>query len=423
MATTAVLSRFGASDRAQMAADAGRVIERLRKHGAGPNGGVTRLVYSPEWRAAMADIEEWLAEMRLAVRHDAVGSRFGRLVGESSSVVLSGSHTDSVKQGGAYDGTLGVVMAGCAIGWLARNMGKPARTLEVYANCEEESSRFASNFWGSRALTGRIATGDADRLTDENGETIGSAMRACGLDPAAIPSARRQDLGAYVEPHIEQGPVLVESRDVIGVVDRVVGVRVIRVTLNGVSGHAGTMPMANRHDPLAGAAEIIAGAERVAREMGAPAVATVGSIAAKPGGFNQIPGEAAFTLDFRHPDDHVLDAFEHELRKLIQEVSAGRGLDVQVGQMLHQTGIKFDSKICASLEASCSESGVRWRRMPSGAGHDAQVIGTICPAAMLFVPSQGGHSHRPDEHTELADIASGIEVLVRTLFRLAYQDS
>ena len=423
MATTAVLRRFGASDRAQLAADAGRLIERLRKHGAGPNGGVTRLVYSPEWQAAMADIEEWLLESGLAVRHDAVGSRFGRLQGESSSVVLSGSHTDSVKQGGAYDGTLGVVIAGCAIGWLARNMGKPARTLEVFANCEEESSRFASNFWGSRALTGRIAPGETDRLTDENGETIGSAMRACGLDPASIPSAHRKDLGAYVEPHIEQGPVLVESRDVIGVVDRVVGVRVIRVTLHGVSGHAGTVPMANRHDPLAGAAEIMSGAETIARRMGPPAVATVGCIAAKPGGFNQVPGEATFTVDFRHTDGDVLDGLERELRHLIDTVSARRGLQVRLGQVLSQAGIEFDGKICAALEASCAESSVRWRRMPSHAGHDAQVIGTVCPTAMLFVPSQGGHSHRPDEHTELDDIGSGIEVLVRTLFRLAYQDS
>ena len=423
MATTAVLSRFGTSDRAQLAADAGRVIDRLRRHGALPNGGVTRLVYSPEWQAAMADIEEWLAEMRLAVRHDAVGSRFGRLAGETPSVVLSGSHTDSVKQGGAYDGILGVVMAGCAIGWLARNMGKPIRTLELYANCEEESSRFASNFWGSRALTGRIAPGETEKLTDENGETIGAAMRACGLDPGAIAGAHRKDLGAYVEPHIEQGPVLVESGDEIGVVDRVVGVRVIRVTLHGVSGHAGTVPMASRHDPLAGAAEIIASAERIAREMGAPAVATIGSVSAKPGGFNQIPREATFTVDFRHPDDLVLEGFEQGLRSMFHEVCAQRGLDVEVGQMLHQTGIKFDSAICASLEESCSEAGVRWRRMPSGAGHDAQVIGTVCPAAMLFVPSQGGHSHRPDERTELEHIGSGIEVLVRTLYRLAYQDS
>src|SRR5436309_15861475 len=127
MATTAVLSRFGASDRAQLAADAGRLIERLRKHGGGPNGGVTRLVYSPEWQAAMADIEEWLLESGLAVRHDAVGSRVGRLEGESPSVVLSGSHTDPVKQGGVYDGTPAVGIAGCAIGWLLRNMGNIGR--------------------------------------------------------------------------------------------------------------------------------------------------------------------------------------------------------------------------------------------------------------------------------------------------------
>jgi allantoate deiminase len=165
----------------------------------------------------------------------------------------------------------------------------------------------------------------------------------------------------------------------------------------------------------------MAGAERTARDMGAPAVATVGSIIAKPGGFNQIPSEATFTLDFRHPDDTVLDGFEQRLRTLIEEVSTRRGLEVQLGDMLHQTGINFDSKICAALEASCSETGVRWRRMPSHAGHDAQVIGTICPAAMLFVPSQGGHSHRPDERTELGHIGSGIEILVRTLFRLAYQ--
>jgi allantoate deiminase len=421
MATTAVLSRFGASDRAQLAAEAGRVIDRLRRHGADPDGGVTRFVYSPEWLAAMADIEQWFSESGLAVRHDAVGSRFGLLQGESPTVVLCGSHTDSVKQGGAYDGVLGVVMAGCAIGWLSRNMGKPHRTLEVFANCEEESSRFGCNFWGSRAITGRIAPGETEMLTDEQGETIGNAMRACGLEPEAIPHARRKDLFAYVEPHIEQGPVLVESSHEIGVVDRVVGVRVISVTLDGVSGHAGTVPMARRHDALAGAAEIMVRAERLAQSMGAPAVATVGSIAARPGGFNQVPGEAAFTVDFRHPDDQVLAGFDQELRKLIREVGGRRGLGVHVGQVVSQAGIQFDEEICSALEVSCREAEARWRRMPSHAGHDAQVIGMICPAAMLFVPSQGGHSHRPDERTELEHIGCGIEVLVRTLFRLAYQ--
>ena len=423
MATTAVLSRFGASDRAQLAAEAGHMIEKLRRHGAVADGGVTRLVYSAEWQAAMAEVEQWLSESGLAVRADAVGSRFGRLQGESPSVVMSGSHIDSVKQGGAYDGTLGVVMAGCAIRWLADNIGRPSRTLEVFANCEEESSRFACNFWGSRAITGRIEPGETEALTDEQGEGIGAAMRACGLDPAAILSARRKDLCAYVEPHIEQGPVLVESGDEIGIVDRVVGVRVLSVTLHGVSGHAGTLPMARRHDALAGAAEIMVGTERLAQSMGAPAVATVGSIAARPGGFNQVPGEATFTVDFRHPDDQVLASFDQALRELIRDVGRRRGLHARLGQVVDQPSIQFDGEICAALEASCLESGVRWRRMPSHAGHDAQVIGTICAAAMLFMPSQGGHSHRPDERTELEHIGRGIEVLIRTLFGLAYQES
>src|SRR5207245_992106 len=269
-----------------------------RRHGAVADGGVTRLVYSAEWRAAMAEIEQWLSESGLAVRADAVGSRFGRLQVDSPSVVLSGSHTDSVNQGGAYDGALGVVMAGCAIRWLAGNIGRPRRTLEVFANCEEESSRFASNFWGSRAIAGRIAPAEVEALTDEQGESIGDAMRGCGLDPGAILSARRKDLHAFVEHHIEQGPVLVESGDEIGIVD-------------------------------------------------------------------QVPGEAAFTVDFRHPDDPVLTNFDQELRELIRDVGRRRGLNARLGQVVDQRGILFDGEICAALEASCVESGARWRRMPS----------------------------------------------------------
>ncbi len=419
---TAVLTHFGASDREQLGAEAGRLIERLRRHGACPDRGVTRLVYSPEWQSAMADVEQWFSESGLTVRADAVGSRFGRLAGERDSVVLSGSHIDSVRNGGAFDGVLGIVMAGCAARWLASSLGRPRRTLEVFANCEEESSRFACNFWGSRAIAGRIEAGETERLVDEEGRTIGDAMRACDLDPTTIPLARRSDLAAYVEPHIEQGPVLVESGVEIGVVDRVVGIRVLSVTVQGVAGHAGTIPMAQRHDALAGVGEIMVGVERLAQQTGAPAVATVGTLMVRPGGFNQVPGEADFTVDFRHPDDESLDGFDHELRQLIRDVSGRRGLGIQFGQIVNQAGIRFDSDICRAIETSCEEARVRWRRMPSHAGHDAQLIGTLCPAAMLFVPSEGGHSHRPDERTELEDIGSGIEVLVRTLFRLAYQN-
>jgi allantoate deiminase len=245
-------------------------------------------------------------------------------------------------------------------------------------------------------------------------------MRQCGLEPGRVGDARRVDLAAYVEPHIEQGPVLAEAGDEVGVVERIVGIRVLTVALSGVAGHAGTIPMTSRHDALAGAAEIVAAAERLVRERGAPAVVTVGSLDVRPGGFNQVPGEARFTIDVRHPDEGVLDDLEDRLRTLIEEVAAARGLGVQLGQRVRQAGIAFDAGICAALVDSCAEAGVRHRRMPSHAGHDAQLIGTLCPAAMLFVPSQGGHSHRPDELTLAEHIGAGIEVLTRTLHRLAY---
>ncbi|HEY7200770.1 MAG TPA: Zn-dependent hydrolase [Candidatus Dormibacteraeota bacterium] len=421
MATPTVLP-FSAGDLRQVTDEAGRMLDRLRRHGGGPDGSVTRLVYGEAWRGAMAELEAWFASGALQVRADAAGSRYGRLAGSAAGdgVVLSGSHVDSVVLGGAYDGIAGVVMAGCAIRWLAASVGRPARTLEVLANCEEESSRFASNFWGSRAIAGAIRPDEPDTLRDDGGVPIGEAMLECGLDPRRIGEARRTDLAAFVEPHIEQGPVLAQTGDVIGVVDRIVGVRGASVTLRGVSGHAGTIPMSHRRDALAGAAEVVLGAERLARELDAPTVATVGSMQVQPGGFNQVPGAARFTIDFRHPDDAVLDGLEARLRGLVDRVASERGLEARFERRLGQRGTRFDDRVRGLLEEACVECGVPWRRMPSHAGHDAQLIAGLCPTGMLFVPSQGGHSHRPDERSELDHIGAGIEVLVRTLFRLAY---
>jgi len=411
---------FSAGDLRDLTGEAGRVLGSLRRHGGGPDGSVTRLVYGAAWREAMAEIEDWLSEAGLEVRVDAVGSRYGRLAGDDAGVVLTGSHVDSVVHGGAYDGIAGVVIAGCAVRWLRASLGRPLRTVEVFANCEEESSRFVANFWGSRAIVGAIGPDEPDRLVDDEGTTIAEAMRGCDLDPSRIGEARRGDLAAFVEPHIEQGPVLAEAGDVIGVVDRIVGVRVLSVHLAGASGHAGTVPMSGRRDALAGAAEVVLGAERLAGRRGAPAVATVGAVHVQPGGFNQVPGSTGLTIDFRHPDEPVLDELEAELRGLVERVSAARSLDATIARHLSQRGTRFDERISAHLAAACQACGVRWRRMPSHAGHDAQLLAGVCPAGMLFVPSQGGHSHRPDERTELEHIGSGIEVLVRTLFGLAY---
>lgn len=422
MASPTTVPGFSGGDLRQVTDEAARLLASLRRHGAGPGGSVTRLVYGEAWRAAMAELEDWFAAGGLEVRVDAAGSRFGRLAGSDDRVVLTGSHVDSVSLGGAFDGIAGVVMAGCAVRWLAAAAGRPARTLEVFANCEEESSRFVTNFWGSRAITGAIEPDEMGRLVDADGVTIGEAMRACGLDPERIGEARRHDLAAFVEPHIEQGPLLAQTGDVIGVVDRIVGVRGVLVRLDGVSGHAGTIPMSHRRDALAGAAEVVLGAERLARDLGAPAVATVGRMRVQPGGFNQVPGAADFTIDFRHPEQDVLDDLEAGLRRLVERVAAERGLDARVERHLAQSGTRFDEGIRGLLEQACRELDVPWRRMPSHAGHDAQLIARLCPTGMLFVPSQGGHSHRPDERTEIEHIGSAIQVLVRTLFRLAYAD-
>src|SRR5205085_486948 len=159
---------------------------------------------------------------------------------------------------------------------------------------------------------------------------------------------------------------------------------------------------------------------RAALRRGAPTVGTVGRLQVQPGGFNQVPGAARLTIDFRHPEEEVLDELDGELRALVTGVGAARGLEAEVSQGTMQPGIRFDAGVCAAVEGACRDAGVAWRRMPSLAGHDAQLIGRLCPAAMLFVPSQGGVSHRPDEETLLPDIVSGIEVLARTLYRLAY---
>ena len=414
------IPRFSVDDRDEIGRAAGDLVTRMRRHGAGRDGSVTRLLYTPAWEAGMEELERWFDAAGLQVRTDAVGSRFARLAGSRPGVVLSGSHVDSVVSGGAFDGILGVIMAACAIRWLGTRLGSPVQTLEVFANCEEESSRFAGNFWGSRALSGRIDEDELDRLTDSDGVNIGDAMRSCGLDPTRVAEARRDDLEAYIEPHIEQGPVLDKAGDDIAVVDRIVCIRGLTVVLTGAAGHAGTIPISLRHDALAGAAEAVLGAERLAKETGAAAVATVGSMEVSPGGFNQVPGAARFTLDFRHPDDPVVDEMETALRRLLAEIAASRGLELHVEHRLGQPGMRFDERLCAVLEAACVDVGVRWRRMPSAAGHDAQLIGKLCPAAMLFVPSKNGHSHRPDEETDLSHIIKGVEVLVQTLFRLAY---
>jgi allantoate deiminase len=414
------LSPLDDGAKADLARTAAEMLEGLRRHGGGPDGSVTRLVYSQEWAAAMAEVEGWLSGRGLETRVDAVGTRFGRLAGVGEQVVLTGSHIDSVSGGGAYDGALGVIMATCAVGWLARALGAPRRSIEVLANCEEESSRFAGNFWGARAMLGLISPAEPDSLRDAHGVTMGEAMRRCGLDPARIPEAARSDIAAFVEPHIEQGPRLEAAHTQVGVVERVVGVRQLEFRFEGSSGHAGTIPMDQRRDALVAAAELVDLVRRTALETGDGAVATVGSLDVHPGGSNQIPGDVRMTVDFRHADEAVLDAMERQLTAGGRAAHKRHSVSFATHVRLSQPPVEFDRRLQDVMMRSCEQASCSWMRLPSGAGHDAQVIARRFPAAMLFVPSRNGHSHRPEEATDIADVVAGIEVLIGTLHQLAY---
>jgi allantoate deiminase len=396
-------------------------IDALGAIGPHPDGGLFRTLYSPSWQEAMALVRSWLEEIGLETRTDAVGNLFGRLRGtESERVVLSGSHIDTVKQGGKYDGALGIHGAIAAVGALQAAYGRPRKTLEVYVVCEEEGSRFPCNFWGSRALTGTIAPGEAERIVDADGVTIGAAMRACGLDPAAIPSARRTDVDAFLELHIEQGAILESEGYELGLVHTITGMRHLRVEVAGRPDHAGTTPMDLRRDALAGAAEMIARITDVAATMGRPAVATAGMIGVRPGAVNIVPGACTFTVDTRHSDAAPRRDLVAAIDGIIREVGARRGLTVHVEQLMDHDPVPMTAAIRDGLEAAAQAEGLRYLSMPSGAGHDSQIMAQHFPTGMVFVPSHDGRSHCPEEYTPLEQILPGVRVLARALHRLAY---
>ena len=273
-----------------------RYILDLARHGQYGETGVWRTVYSPEWVAARDEIAGWMRDAGLDVRSDAVGNVWGRVEGTGGGkAIVTGSHFDSQRPGGRYDGTLGIISGVIAARALLEQAGRPRRTIEVVALCEEESSRFpTAGFWGSRAITGGIKPGDVDTTVDWDGTTIAQAMRDVGLDPERAGEAARSDIDTYIELHIEQGPLLEQQGLPVAVVSAITGIRTYVVELRGVANHAGAFPMDLRRDPMAGAAEIITGVINTAHRMGRPAVTTVGRIHADPNYPPIVPEKVTF---------------------------------------------------------------------------------------------------------------------------------
>jgi allantoate deiminase len=399
-----------------------RMVMRLGAIGAYAGTGVWRTVYSPEWVGAAALFEDWCREAGLDVRRDAVGNIWGRLPGrEPGPSIVSGSHIDTQCPGGRYDGALGALAGLLAIAALKRQFGPPRRTLEVLALCEEEGSRFPSaGFWGSRAITGRIRPGDAEALIGRGGETMADTMRGIGLDPAAIATARRDDIDTFVELHIEQGPILEQADRPVAIVDAITGIRHTEVTLTGIANHAGAFPMDLRRDPMAGFAEIASGLINTAHRLGRPAVTTIGRVAVDPNGPAIVPRAVTFTLDARHPDPterHRLYALHDGL---MREVAARRGLTLDTRVLFDLEPCLSDPALVATLRQAAADQGVATLTMASGAGHDAQQMAAIARVAMIFVRSKDGRSHTPEEFSSIPDIVDGIGVLAAGLRALAY---
>ena len=396
-------------------------IDELGEIGKHPEAGLYRALYTDSWAEAMALLERWLRQAGLETRRDAVGNLFGRLPGtESARVVMTGSHVDTVKQGGKYDGALGIHAALAAVKALHQAHGRPKKTLEVVAFCEEEGSRFPNNFWGSRAVCGLIEPGEVERAVDADGCSLAEAMRAHGLDPARVAEARRGDLDAFLELHIEQGRVLESEGYPLGVVNTITGLRHLRVTVGGRQDHAGATPMDLRIDPMAGAAEMIHRLTAAAADLGRPAVATVGSIGASPGAVNIVPARVTFTVDARSPKPDQLRTLLGTVDRILRDVAQQRGLSLQVEVLGEHRPVPLNPDLRRLLEETAAQLGLRTLEMPSGAGHDSQIMAEGVPAAMLFVPSQDGKSHRPDEYTPLEQIVPGVQVLAGALHRLAY---
>ena len=409
-------------------ATGGRILEQaaaLARHSDAPDH-YTRTYLTPAHQAAAGVIARWMREAGMAVRVDAVGSVIGRYEARQASArtLLLGSHFDSVRNGGRYDGVLGILVPIACVARLHARGERLACAVEIAAFADEEGARFQTSFLASRAMIGRL---DAEVLArrDADGIALADAMRAAGLDPARLAEARIDParIGAYVEVHIEQGPVLLGEGSALGVVTTIAGGTRHTLRVRGEAGHAGTVPMTMRHDALAAAAEMVLAIERrcaADRRL----VGTVGLLEVRSGSGNVIPGDVRFSVDIRSTDAAVLAAAQRAVFEELDTIAARRGVRLQ-GNRTHDVNAVpctpwLQDRIAESVERV---TGRPARRLPSGAGHDAMMLAEVADIGMLFVRcGAGGVSHNPAETVTREDAELAVRALGEFLrgFRPGY---
>ncbi|MDP1585331.1 MAG: allantoate amidohydrolase [Bradyrhizobium sp.] len=377
---------------------------------------LTRIFLSPEHRAAADLLLSWMWDAGMAAHLDAIGNVCGRYEGESAGLpcLMLGSHYDTVRDAGKWDGPLGLITAISCVADLHRRGKRLPFAVEVTGFADEEGVRFASTLLGSRAVAG---TFDESVLgsKDSAGISMREALRKFGLDPDHVGAAARVrgELLAYVELHIEQGPVLEGLNLPVGIVTAISGATRLAASLAGMAGHAGTVPMLLRRDALAGAAECIVEIEQFCRTDQDGLVGTVGYIDARPGATNVIPGQASFTIDIRAPSDAHRKLAVADIVRRIENIARRRKLQLQLDVTHENRTVPCAPWLRTQMSDAVAAEGIRAFELPSGAGHDGMAMIDIADVAMLFVRCRGGISHHPAEHVELADADAGARVLLR----------
>lgn len=384
-------------------------------------GGNCRLALTDEDKDGRDLVVAWMRELELEVTIDAIGNIIGTWNVGSGQAVMSGSHIDTVRTGGRFDGCYGVLAALEVIETCKNANVLPPRPLAVGIFTDEEGARFAPDMLGSLVYVGGMSTEQALDVVAIDGAKLGDELVRIGYaGPAPCPGVVPH---AFVELHIEQGPMLEANQVRIGAVTSVQGISWQEVIVLGQSNHAGTTPMSLRHDPAYVAAEITVFLRNLAKDLGGDQVCTVGKIDLHPNLTNVVPARATLTLDVRNTDEKILQIAESKIKDFLAQIAVSEGVEIKTRQLARFEPVIFDDSVIDLVESIAKEQNNSVQRMPSGAGHDAQMLARVCPAGMIFVPSVEGISHNAAEFTDEADLNAGANILLHTMLALTTLDS
>lgn len=399
-------------------------LDHLAGISAAPAPVVTRVLFSEADLRARAYVKGLCAEVGLMLREDAVGNIFARWNGSDAALpaVATGSHIDAIPNAGRYDGVVGVLGAIEAIRALQRSGVKPKRSIELIIFTAEEPTRFGIGCLGSRLLAGALSLEKAGALRDSDGKSLDDLRGAAGFgdkDLRQVKLAQRA-YAAFVELHIEQGPLLEKENIPIGVVEKIAAPSTLRVQLTGVGGHAGAMLMPDRHDALLAGAEIALAVERAALTSGSPdTVGTTGVFRIEPGAVNSVPCRAWLEIDLRDTQVETRDAALKKIEESVRKICEQRGVAFELERLNVDAPAQCNNTLILAVAITCRQLNLPLKKMISRAYHDSLFMAQICPTTMIFIPCRGGVSHRPDEYSSPEQIQRGVEVLALTLKKLA----